>query len=200
MRGSRIGVNAGPLGRALALALAVVLAGCGTATVRQPDIARPAAARISAFTLNGRLAVHNGETRYIAGVSWQHSPGGDTILLSGPLGQGLAELVRDGSGSHLTLADHRQYAAAELDELSQQVFGVRLPLAEMTRWVVGDSQGAEIAATDDTSRPQRMAAAGWTIDLLERESEAPGALPTLIDVHRDDLGARLKVLEWQDVH
>jgi outer membrane biogenesis lipoprotein LolB len=120
-------------------------------------------------------------------------------VLSGPLGQGIAELTRDQRGARLTLADHRQFEAAELDQLSQQVFGVALPLAALSRWVLGDTAGASLAADEDPLRPRRMSADGWSIDLLERESAAASALPTLIDIHRDDLGARLKILEWQDV-
>lgn len=182
------------------LAFALLIAGCAGPGPRPDGFAeRPPPGRITAFTLNGRLAVHHGETRYSAGVSWQHSAAHDAILISGPLGQGLAELVRDDGGARLTLADHRQFAAAEMDQLSEQVFGVALPLSAMARWVLGDTAGAVAGADDDPLRPRQMVAHGWTIDLLERESESSGALPTLIDVHRDDLGARLKILEWQDV-
>jgi outer membrane lipoprotein LolB len=182
------------------LAFSLLLAGCAVPATRPADTAaRPPRALITAFALDGRLAVRNGEARYSANVSWRHSIGHDDILLSGPLGQGLAELVRDDSGARLTLSDHRQVAAADLDQLSAQVFGVALPLTDMARWVLGDAGNGNAAAPDDPQRPLQMTVRGWTIELLDWESAASGALPTMIDIHRDELGARLKVVEWQDV-
>jgi outer membrane lipoprotein LolB len=195
----RAATNRAARRRAL-LAFSLLMAACAGPAPR-PGVGaeRPPAARIASFALDGRIAVRNGETRYSASVSWQHSVDRDAILLSGPLGQGLAELVRDAAGARLTLADHRQFTAAAMDQLSQQVFGVALPLSEMARWVVGDTAGASVGAGEDPQRPRQMLAHGWTIDLLERESAAESALPTLIEVHRDDLNARLKIIDWQDV-
>jgi outer membrane lipoprotein LolB len=182
------------------IAFCLVIAGCAVPVPRQTaQVARPPRDRITAFTLDGRLAVRHGEAHYSANLSWQHSVARDAILLSGPLGQGLAEMVRDDGGARLTLADHREFVAAGLDQLSAQVFGVALPLSGMARWVLGDATDGSVSASDDTLRPREMAVQGWTIELLEWESPASSALPTLIDVHRDDLGTRLKVLEWQDV-
>lgn len=182
------------------LAFSLLLAGCTLPATRPADTAvQPPRALITTFALDGRLAVRNGETRYSANVSWRHSITHDEILLSGPLGQGLAELVRDDSGARLTLSDHHQIAAANLDQLSAELFGVALPLTDMARWVLGDAGNGNVTAADDPQRPRQMTVRGWTIELLDWESAASGALPTLIDIHRDDLGARLKVVEWQDV-
>lgn len=158
-------------------ACALLLAGCATVgTLPQ----RPATQDITQFAFVGRLAVRQGETRHHANVDWRHDSRRDEILLTTPLGQGIAELVRDAGGARLTLADRRSYAAADWGALSQQVFGFSLPLGASPRWLLG-----ELGATE-----------GWRVTVVERESAAVDALPTVIELERDDIVVRLKIDEW----
>ena len=160
--------------------LAWLLAGCATAPVVTQH---PAAQDITRFSFVGRLAVRQGETRHHVNVDWRHDARRDEILLTTPLGQGVAELVRDTGGARLTLADKRSFAANDWSALSRQVFGFPLPLGASARWLLGD-----ITATE-----------GWRVTVVERESGQPGALPTVIELERDDIAVRLKIDEWLEV-
>jgi outer membrane lipoprotein LolB len=160
--------------------LALVVAGCAVVPVTP---VRPPAQEISQFAFVGRLAVRQGETRHHVNVDWRHAAQRDEILLITPLGQGVAELVRDASGARLTLADKRSFAANDWSALSRQVFGFPLPLGASARWLLGD-----ISATE-----------GWRVTVVERESEQPGALPTVLELERDDIAVRLKIDEWLEV-
>jgi outer membrane lipoprotein LolB len=146
--------------------------------------ARPPAPQITAFALAGRIAVRHGDSNYSARVSWRHDPIRDAILLTTPLGQGIAEVTRDAGGARLTLADRREFAAADWEELSERLFGVRLPLAELPHWVLGDIPGD---------------GAGWRVDILQREDAPANPLPTLLELKRDDTEVRLKIDEWSEV-
>ncbi|HTH39297.1 MAG TPA: lipoprotein insertase outer membrane protein LolB, partial [Rhodocyclaceae bacterium] len=53
---------------------------------------RPDRNTITAFSLEGRLSVRQADRSYQAGVQWTHGVGQENILLTGPLGQGLATL------------------------------------------------------------------------------------------------------------
>jgi len=167
--------------RALLLwAFALLLAGCASVgTIAQ----RPAMQDITQFAFVGRLAVRQGETRHHVNVDWRHDAQRDEILLTTPLGQGLAEIVRDAGGARLTLADRRSFAAADWSTLSQQVFGFPLPLNASPRWLLGDIGMIE----------------GWRVTVVERESAAADALPTVIELERDDIAVRLKIDEWLEV-
>lgn len=166
--------------RLLAPLLALLLAGCAAAPVVTQ---RPATQEIQQFSFVGRLAVRQGETRHHVNVDWRHDMQRDEILLTTPLGQGVAELVRDAAGARLTLADKRSFAAHDWSELSQRVFGFPLPLGASARWLLGD-----IAATE-----------GWHVTVVEREAEQADALPTVIELERDDIAVRLKIDEWIEV-
>lgn len=158
--------------------LAWVLAGCAVSPVLPP---RPAEIREFAFV--GRIAVRQGDTRHHVNVDWRHSTAADEILLTTPLGQGVAEIVRDAAGARLTLADRRAFVANDWSALSQRVFGFPLPLNASSRWLLGD-----ISATE-----------GWRVTIVERESAAADALPAVIELERDDIAVRLKIDEWIEV-
>jgi outer membrane lipoprotein LolB len=164
---------------AVVLVLAL-LSGCATAP---PSPVRPPVAQIEQFAFSGRIAVRQGDVRHNARVDWRHETGRDEILLTTPFGQGVAELTRDATGARLVLADQRRFAADDWSALSQQVFGFALPLGTSARWLLGD-----IAVTE-----------GWRVTIVERESAAADALPTVIELERDDIAVRLKIDEWIEV-
>lgn len=161
-------------------AFALLLAGCATVGAIPQ---RPTAQEITQFAFVGRLAVRHGETRHHVNVDWRHDPVRDEILLTTPLGQGVAEIVRDAAGARLTLADKRGFAADDWSTLSRQVFGFPLPLRASARWLLGD-----IGTTE-----------GWRVTVIERETPAADALPTVIELERDDIALRLKIDEWTEV-
>lgn len=158
----------------------LLLAGCATSL---PPPARPSLDEVSTFAFNGRIAVRQAETRHYAQISWRHDAAHDEILLTTPLGQGMAEITRDTAGARLVLADQRRFAAADWSALSEKIFGFRLPLQASARWLLGGIDATE----------------GWRVTVIERESAAPGALPTVIELERDDIAVRLKIDEWTDV-
>jgi outer membrane lipoprotein LolB len=160
--------------------LAFLLAGCAaTPVVTQ----RPATHEIQQFAFIGRLAVRQGETRHHVNVDGRHDLQRDEIPLTTPLGQGVAEIVRDASGARLTVADKRSYSAADWSALSRQVFGFPLPLNASARWLLGDATTTE----------------GWRVTIVERETATAYALPTVIELERDDIAVRLKIDEWIEV-
>jgi outer membrane lipoprotein LolB len=136
---------------------------------------------LTAFTLDGRIAVRQGERRHYANIAWQHRPRHDVILLTTPLGQGIAELSRDESGARLQMADGKAFAAADWEGLAARALGSRLPLNDLPRWLAGTPPAA---------------ASGWQVEYLDYQSAAPDALPTLIELRRDDIEVRLKIDQW----
>lgn len=163
----------------LILVCLLVLAGCAAVPVAPPH---PPLPQVERFAIDGRIAVRQGEVRHYANLDWRHAPASDVILLTTPLGQGMAELVRDAGGARLTLADGRTHAADDWNALAQEVFGVALPLNGAARWLLGDLADTE----------------GWRVEILERENGAPDGLPTLIELEREDITVRLKIDAWRE--
>ncbi len=181
--------------RFLVLAL-LALAGC--ATVPPGAIpARPARQTLNAFQIEGRLGVRRGEESFSANLYWQHGPDSDEIVLTSPLGQGLARLASGNGGAVLVTADRRRFEAATLDELSEQLFGFRLPVTALPHWIVGRAAGRGGAAERDAQgRLVRLSEREWTVELPAYESDSPDALPSLVQLARDDIRVRLKIDQW----
>jgi outer membrane lipoprotein LolB len=157
----------------LLLAACAQLPSGGTAGRVPPALTR--------FELDGRITVRQSQSRQYANISWRHDSAGDEIMLTTPLGQGVAELSRDARGARLVTADRKEFVAADWEGLAEQMFGARLPLDDLPAWLTGHAPAA---------------ASGWRVEYLEYQSEAADALPTLLEVKRDDIELRLKINEW----
>lgn len=179
----------------LAASFFALAAGCATLGPL-PAPARPAREAIDAFRMEGRIAVRRAEERFSAAIDWRHEVQSDEIVVSGPLGQGLARLTAGGGTALLETADGKRYVAADLDGLSEQVFGVRLPVSGLGRWVLGRTAEGGAAGVDAAGRLAALSEQGWTIEYLRYEDDAPQALPALLRAQRGEVEVRLVIDRW----
>lgn len=178
-----------------AVAILALAAGCA-ALDTSVTMSRPAREAIDSFRIEGRIAVRRGGESFSAGIEWRHDEQSDEIVVSGPLGQGLARLTSGHGTALLETSDRKRYAAADLDGLSEQVFGARLPVSGLGRWVLGRSAFGGAASVDAAGRLAGLSEQGWSIEYLRYESEAPDALPELLQARREDVEVRLKIDSW----
>ena len=190
----------GRSGWTIVLALLLMLTGCaqlpGSAAGKSEQ--RPGRAAIFEFALSGRIAIQRQESHYVVNLAWLHAPQSDEIMLTTPLGQGVAELTRNAAGMRLLTAEKREYTAPDWPALTRQLLGLDLPLASLPRWLVGavatDALGVSY---DGSGRLQQQLAEGWLVAYLEYESAAADALPTLVELRREDIEVKLKIDDWQ---
>ena len=79
--------------RRVAAACAAALVGaCASLPAPIPD-------QVAAFELSGRVAVRYGAEAASGRAEWRHSPAADDMVISTPLGQGIACATRAGSPS-----------------------------------------------------------------------------------------------------
>jgi outer membrane lipoprotein LolB len=172
---------------ACALALALAAAGCATLG--------PASGEAYEFELSARIAVRYRDEASSGTVSWRHRRAGDEVLISGPLGQGVARLERDGETFTLTTAT-QEWRSMDAESLTERVLGYRLPLAGLADWVrarpwaLGPSALAEY---DSDGRLAILEQAGWRIEYLEYS----GALPARLRLAYPGIELRLAISEWK---
>jgi outer membrane lipoprotein LolB len=147
------------------------------------------------FELSGRVAVRYGGESATGRVQWRHSEAADDLLITNPLGQGIARITRAGEGFQLETSDGRQYHAPDAESLTAQVLGWSLPLRGLPQWVRGRPLPDEAAEVVHDSE-QRIAAIhqdNWRIDYETYAGERPSRLT----LSRPDLEIRLLIESWQ---
>lgn len=172
--------------------LCLLLAGC--ATIDQQTA--PAGPVGEVFHLSGRVSVKYGAEAASGKISWQHDAEGDDLLFSTPLGQGVARIVQRGGLTNLTTSDQKVYQASDVETLTEQVLGWRLPLAGLPDWVRGRAAAGTPAETQlDGSRLSELRQSGWLVEYLGYAGES--GLPSRLRLSRDEVEIRLVIDQWQ---
>lgn len=185
--------------RCAALLAGWLLAGCASL----PPGAMPGREQVGDFTLEARFALRvtlPDQAAQSSGgrLSWTHKNGDDRLLVSSPLGYGLAEIETTPTTSRLRTADGTIRESADPDALMEEVTGQRLPVTRLPAWLLGRASGTAQIAKDQQQRPSRLLEAGWQVDYAY-EDETPSALPSRLTLSRDgEIELRLRIEEWKD--
>jgi len=172
----------------VALAVASSIAGCASLP--------PETALADRFALVGRVAVRYGDEAASGRVTWRHGAATDDLVISTPLGQGIAAITRRDGVYTLVTAKEERYTAADPERLTEQVLGWALPLGGLPDWVQGRAQpGVSAEPRYDGGRLAELRQLGWTIEYSGYD--ASGRLPTRLRLRRGDLDIRLAIDEWR---
>lgn len=154
----------------------------------------PEALPPGSFVLVGRVAVRNGDEAVSGHVTWRHSDAADELVISTPVGQGVAEITRANGRYTLATANGERYSAADPERLTQQALGFALPLGGLTDWVQGrPERGVEAVTRYDGGRLAELRQRGWLIDYSGGDDRPPKR----VRLTRGDLDIRLVIDEWQ---
>src|SRR5450759_944976 len=153
--------------------MCLLLAGCA-AVEEQPAPAGPIG---DAFYLSGRVSVKYGAEAASGKIAWQHDAVSDDLLFSTPLGQGVARIVRRDALVSLTTSDQKVYRAGDVETLTEQVLGWRLPLTGLPDWVRGRAAAHPVGQARERQAPaQHLLGQGLyvarPVHLLVRSGEA----------------------------
>lgn len=179
-------------GALLGVALAsLLLAGCaslGTRVVPAGEVE---------FELSGRIAVRYDHEASSGNFAWRHAASADEMLITSPLGQGIARIVRSGEAVTLTTSDERRYQASDAATLTEKVLGFRVPLKGLADWVRGRPEPGSPAQAryDGHGRLLELEQSGWRIEYLAYADD--GALPSRLRLSYPGLELLLAIGKWQ---
>lgn len=179
-----------------ALAVLLALAGCASAPLIPPGEIR--AALKDDWTLQGRIGVKTAEQSLSGHIHWTHRADTDEVLMTSPLGQGVARIVRDAVGVTLEVPNQPPRHASDAESLTHAVLGYGLPVAGLAWWVQAHPapDRAFEARRDASGRIEQLRQDGWVIDYLQYADDAP-ARPRKIVVAREGLEIRLVTDTWK---
>jgi len=185
--------------RCIGFVLATAFIGGCAVVPSTPGVAPPARATLDAFTLEGRFSLRHENKNYSGRLSWRHQGPDNTLLLSSPFGQGMAEITTHADGAQLTTSDGKLYTAVDAETLTRDVLGYPLPLAQLTDWVRGRDGAPGVAERDPQGRPSRLRYEDWRIEYAY-EGDDPQAPPSRIFADRaGGFELRLKIDEWNSL-
>jgi len=153
----------------------------------------------SAFRLEGRVSLKANEESFSGGMTWRYAARQQELLLSTPLGQGVAELRGDDQGVELRDSGGHLHRAADAEILVRQALGLTLPLKGLAWWVVGNPRpGVPYQAEADADgRLAVLKQDGWRIEFSRYAQTGDHFLPGKLVARRvDDLEIRLVVDKW----
>jgi outer membrane lipoprotein LolB len=171
---------------ALGFAAAAVLGAC--ASLSESGSPLP-----GGFELSGRVAVRYGKDAASGRIFWRHSNDADELLITSPLGQGIARLNRNGDQFRLVTGDRKEYRADNAEDLTEQALGWRLPLAGLSDWVQArPNPGRPAEVRGEANRDLELWQDGWHVAYEEFRDGRPFRLR----MSRENLEISLIVDQW----
>ena len=153
--------------------LFLLLCACAQVELRPPQQVE--------FDLLGRIAARYKDDGFTGNVNWRHAADGDEMLITTPLGQGVARIVRQGDAVVLTTAEGKEFRAADSESLTERVLGFRLPIEGLADWVQGRPSPA-------------LESRGWRVEYLERDEQKR---PRLMRMTHQGVEVRFAVTQWK---
>lgn len=157
------------------------------------------------FEIAGRIAVRYRDEASSGQLNWRHGPDKDHLLISSPLGQGVAQIERDGQTVTLKTAEGRELQAQDAETLTERALGFRIPLAGLADWVRGRPARRSVSLHETRDAEGRLALLeqdDWRIEYLGYQDTAGGALPAQLRLSYPAAGPaqielRLAISEWR---
>jgi outer membrane lipoprotein LolB len=179
-----------------ALLLALVLGGCASSPPVPP--AQRDIPLSPNWTLQGRIGIKTDEQSLSGQIHWQHRADRDEVLMTSPLGQGVARIVRNADGVSLEVPNQPARHAPDAETLTREALGYGLPVSGLTWWMQArPAPGSAFEATHDAEgRMAQLKQDGWVIDYLQYSDDAPQR-PRKLVVAREGLVIRLVTDDWQ---
>ena len=171
---------------ALCLAAATAIGAC--AALPEPGQAPP-----GGFELSGRAAINSARNSGSVRFFWRHSNDADEMLVTSPVGQGIARITRQGDRFRLVTGDRQEYAAADAESLTDQALGWRLPLSGLPDWVQARANpDRPSTVTGQVGEGLEIRQDGWRVAY----DEFRGGRPFRMRLSREDLEIRMVVDQW----
>lgn len=156
---------------------------------------------ITAFTLQGRIGVQTEGKGFSGSLTWQHNISSDDIALYSPLGGQVASIKKTANNVTLEDAKGNSISAADVETLTQNALGWKLPLTGLADWSLGRPATGEIQAStlDEQGHLNTLKQEGWDIEYQNYTEQNGHFLPKKIILRNDKAHLKLLVENWRIV-
>ena len=153
---------------------------------------------IKSFALKGRLGVVTQQKGFSGSIQWQHLSDADEIAIYSPLGAKIVNIAKNNTGVTLTSQDGKRFQALDAESLTENTLGFRLPLADLSDWVLGKHGLNKIDAlsTNELGRIITFKQDGWDISYENYIEIDNVSLPTKILLKSEKLNLKIIIENW----
>lgn len=157
--------------------------------------------KIDQFKLQTRMAVQTEQRSFSGATRWQHQKDTDDISVMSPLGGQVASIKTSAEGVELKTSEGKTFNAKDVETLTEETLGWRLPLSGLSYWVLGrpTKKLAESMEWDLQGRITKLFQDGWKIEYSQYVLVGDYWLPKKILLLSPNLNLKLVVQEWSEV-
>lgn len=150
------------------------------------------------WSVQGRLAVRDGEDGGSGTLRWRAEPAGSRLDFHGALGRGAWRLRVSPGEAVLTLADGAEYRAVSVERLVEQQIGWQVPVAELSWWIRGLAAPGERArrSLGETGVLLDLQQAGWSVAFDRYRQFGEELMPGLVVARRGERQVKFAVRDW----
>lgn len=141
------------------------------------------------FDATGRIAIRTPEHGHQANFSWTRTAHIQNIDIRLPIGGSIGQLCADRQGAQLTTYNGQIHRAENLADLTQNLLGYALPIADLDHWINGQIIPNE---AHSITAEGHLKQSGWTI---QRQTDEQGQ-PRLVMLERPEITLRLAFSEF----
>lgn len=181
------------------------LSGC--AWLWQPEAAAPGGAEreklraVSAWVMEGRIAVRTPDDAWSANLEWRHEGGEDRMMLNGPFAQRAATIRYTKKFISFEAADGSRAESADPEALLLERLGFAVPLDALRYWVLAlPVPDQEFFPRPSSETPAALAdfdQAGWSLRYDSFMQEGRWAVPRKMVIQGRGVVLKLIVDRWR---
>jgi len=157
---------------------------------------------IDKFLVQARIAVQTQERSFSGATRWQHQGHTDDIAVLSPLGGQIASIKKNIDGVQLKTSDGKILNAKNVEDLTAENLGWRLPLSGLSYWIIGrpSNKLAEDIEWDFEGRITKLSQDGWKIEYTQYTQIGDYWLPKKILLLSPKLNLKLVVQDWSNIN
>ncbi|MBU2707223.1 outer membrane lipoprotein LolB [Zooshikella marina] len=154
--------------------------------------------KIDTWSLEGKLGIRTPNDSSSAYLDWEQQNHLYTIRLSGPLGQGVAEIMGKPGWVVMNTADSRLFTADSPEQLLARELGWTLPISNMQHWIKGipDPSSDTQPNLNEQGLLAEIKQNGWEIKYFDYQQFNNLWLPRKIRVSNDQYKLTFIISEW----
>jgi len=153
---------------------------------------------LSAWTLEGRLAISNDADGGSGQFRWKTDDQGIRMDFHGALGRGAWVLKADQQGAELALANGAIHHAGSIDELVKQRLDWEIPVGNLAWWVRGLATPGRFRKRDidGEGNISKLLQDDWTIEYGKYRGYEGVSLPVKLTAYRGKWKVKLAIRSW----